>query len=107
MALGLESKTETELESKHPGGFILDNSINPRTRASIYSQFIIALDNTNDELDAINDKSKVYELAEQYANTGFKIIEDYYDKKKGETLLWELFTELDKQYESIVKEEPI
>lgn len=53
------------------------------------------------ELDAIAKKGDVYKIAEQYANTGFEYIAGYLETKKPEDLLWDLFKELDEQYEAI------
>jgi len=67
----------------------------------MYSQFISLLIDPDNELDAIADKGHVYKMAEQYANTGFEIIADYLNKKKPKDLVWDLFLELDTQYEEI------
>lgn len=101
MSLGVESKTKTEVVNPYTGGLVLDKSIDSKTQASMYSQFISLLKDPNNELDAIADKGHVYKMAEQYANTGFEIIADYLDKKKPEDLVWDLFMELDAQYEEI------
>jgi len=100
MSLGVESKTETEVIS--PIGLILDKSIDSTTIALMYSQFIYSLKDPDNDLDTISDLSKVYKTAQQYANTGFEMIEDYLNTKKQEDLMWELFDELDQQYEEIV-----
>jgi hypothetical protein len=101
MALGVESKTRTEVVNPYTGGLVLDKSIDSKTRALMYSQFISLLKDPDNELDAITDKGHVYKMAEQYANTGFKILADYFDRKKPEDLVWDLFLELDSQYEEI------
>lgn len=80
---------------------ILEKSIDSKTQASMYAQFISLLSDPDNELDSIADKSQVYKMAEQYANTGFEIIADYFENKKQEDLLWDLFIELDTQYEEI------
>ncbi len=101
MALGVESKTKTEVVNPYSGGLILDKSIDGKTQASMYSQFISLLKDPENELDTVVDKSSVYKMAEQYANTGFEIIADYLDKKKPEDLVWDIFLELDTQYNEI------
>lgn len=101
MSLGVESKTKREVVNPYAGGLVLDKSIDSRTQASMYSHFISLLNDPNNELDSITNKSLVYKTAEQYANTGFEIIADYFDNKKPEALLWDLFLELDVQYEEI------
>lgn len=101
MALGAESKSPTEVKNIYAGGLVLDKSIDSKTQAVIYAQFISQLSNPENELDEIAKKGEVYRLAEQYANTGFEYIEEYIDTKKPETLAWDLFLELDQQYEAL------
>ncbi len=62
---------------------------------------VFFLKDPDNELDFIADKGHVYKMAEQYANTGFEIIADYIDKKRPDDLIWDLFLELDTQYEEI------
>lgn len=104
MSLGVESKTKTEVINPYPGGLILDKSIDSKTQASMYSQFISLLEDPNNEIDAIADKSQVYKMAEQYANTGFEILADYFNKKKPEDLVWDLLLELEAQYIEIKRQ---
>jgi hypothetical protein len=101
MALGVEIKTTTEINNPYTGGLVLDKSIDSKTRAIIYSLFISMLQDPENQLDEVTDKSRVYKLAEQYANTGFEILENYFDKKRPDDLVWDLFLELDKKYEDI------
>jgi len=105
MSLGIESKTKTEVINPYSGGLVLDKSIDGKTRASMYSQFLSSLHNPENEIDEIANKTLVYKMAEQYANTGFEIIADYFDKKAPDVIVWDLFIELDKQYEEIKKAE--
>ncbi len=101
MALGVESKSPTEVKNPYAGGLVLDKSIDSKTQAAIYAQFISQLSEPENELDEITKKGEVYKLAERYANTGFECIEEYIDTKKPETLVWDLFLELDAQYETL------
>lgn len=101
MALGVEIKSPTELKNLYPGGLILDKSIDSKTRAAMYAQFISQLSDPENELDEITKKNEVYRLAEQYANTGFQCLEEYFNTKKPETLVLDLFLELDDQYKSL------
>lgn len=103
MSLGVESKTKTEVVNPYAGGLMLDKSIDSKTQASMYSQFIYQLKDPNSQLETVAEKSIVYKMAEQYANTGFEIIADYFEKKKPEDLIWDLFLELDSQYIEIVQ----
>lgn len=104
MSLGVESKTKTEVTSPYTGGLVLDKSIDGKTQASMYSQFISHLKDPDNELDATTDKASVYKMAEQYANTGFEIIADYFENKKPEDLVWDLFLELNDQYQEIAQQ---
>lgn len=67
----------------------------------MYAKFIASLNGPDIELDSIGHKGQVYKMAEQYANTGFEIIADYFNTKKPEDLVWDLFLELDAQHEEI------
>jgi len=101
MSLGVETKTKTDIVNPYSGGLVQDTAIDDKTRASMYSQFISLLQDPENGLDAIADKGQVYKHTEQYANTGFMIIADYYENKKPEDLIWDLFLELDEQYNEI------
>lgn len=104
MALGVESKSPMELKNPYAGGLVLDKSIDSKTKAAMYAHFISQLSDPENELDEITKKGEVYKMAEQYANTGFECIEEYYDTKKPETLVWDLFLELDEQYKQLKNE---
>jgi len=99
MALGAESKSPTEVKNPYAGGLVLDKSIDSKTQAAMYAQYISQLPEPENDLDEITKKGEVYKLAEKYANTGFEYIEEYVNTKKPETLVWDLFLELDAQYE--------
>jgi hypothetical protein len=101
MALGTESKSTTEVKNPYAGGLVLDKSIDSKTEAAMYAQFISQLSDPENGLDEITKKGEVYKLAEQYANTGFECIEEYIYTKKPETLVWDLFLELDEQYDAL------
>lgn len=99
MAIGIDT-IPTKLENTYPGGLILEKSVESRTRALMYALFIKNLEGK--DLDEITKKDAVYTMAQEYANTGFEIIEDYMGKKKDFDLIWDLFEELDSQYQSII-----
>ena len=101
MAIGAESKSPTVIKNPYAGGLVLEKSIDSKTKAVMYAQYISQLADQENELDEISKKGEVYKLAEQYANTGFECIEEYLDKKTPETLLFELFVELDEQYKEL------
>jgi uncharacterized protein YozE (UPF0346 family) len=104
MSLGVESKTRTDIINPYTGGLILEKSIDGKTHALMYSQFIVSLKDPENELDKIADKEYVYKMAEQYANAGFEIIADYLENNKPDILVWTLFSELDQQYDNVVKD---
>ena len=87
MALGVEAQSPTELKNKYSGGLVLDKSIDGKTQASMYANFIKSLKDPENELDSIANKADVYKIAEQYANTGFEIIADYIENSKPDDLV--------------------
>jgi len=102
VALGIDT-VPTKLENIYPGGFIRKSSIDDMTKALIYAFFISRLPNV-DMLDTIDNKERVYSTAQEYANTGFEILDDYISNKKDYELIWDLLEELDTQYNENVKE---
>ena len=96
MAIGADT-VPMKLENTYPGGLILDSSIEIRTKALMYALFINKLN--GDDIDEISKKDAVYTMAQEYANTGFGIIEGYMKEKKDTDLLWVLFEELDCQFQ--------
>lgn len=98
MALGVEAGAKTQVVNPYTGGFILDKSIDSKSQAIMYAQYLTSFSDPEKDLDNILDKGHVYKLAEQYANTGFKIIEDYLENKKASDLIIDLFLELDDKY---------
>ena len=98
MAIGAET-VPTKLENIYPGGLVLEGSIKTNTKALMYALFIGNLGNS--DIDEITKKDSVYSMAQEYANTGFEIIEDYMNKKKDIDLFWNLLEELDLQYQKI------
>lgn len=101
MAIGIDT-VPAKLENINPGGFILESSIDSTTRALMYAYFISRLPNVG-MLDNVTDKEYVYNTAQEYANTGFEIIDDYINNKKDNELIWDLLAELDNQYRENVK----
>ena len=99
MAIGAEA-VPTKLENINPGGLVLENSIDSRTKSLMYALFIKNLENK--DLDTITQKDAVYNMAQEYANTGFEIIDDYISKKKDTELIWDFLEELDVQYNMVV-----
>lgn len=100
-AIGIDT-VPTKLENINPGGLILESSIDNTTRALMYAYFISKLPNVN-MLDNVTNKEYVYTTAQEFANTGFEILDDYIDHKKDSDLIWDLLEELDNQYNENVK----
>lgn len=104
MAIGYDTTLPSKLENVYPGGLILEKSIDSCTRALMYALFIDKLGER--DLDEITRKDAVYSLAQEYANTGFEVLEDYMGKKRDSDLVWELLEELDAQYDAKIKGAP-
>jgi hypothetical protein len=99
MSLGSES-IPLKLDNIYTGGLLLEHSIESRTKSMMYALYIGKLEDR--DIDEITQKASVYNLAQEYANTGFHIIEDYMGRKKDTDLIWELLAELDEKYCNIV-----
>lgn len=97
MALGIESGIESDLTKTDT--LVRGEYINTKNEAYLYSTYIGDMDNT-DDLDELNDVGKVYAKAQKYANTGFKLINGYFEKAE-EVVRLELLKELDESYSDI------
>ncbi|MDO4556013.1 MAG: hypothetical protein Q4B70_12825 [Lachnospiraceae bacterium] len=95
LALGVESGIETELTKTDT--LVRAEYLSTKNEAYLYSVFISELSDSGD-LDKINDIGNVYRKAQQYANTGFKLIEGMMEKAENVVQL-ELLQELDEMYE--------
>lgn len=98
MALGIESGIETDLSK--PETLVRGEYINTKNEAYIYSAFIGDMDDT-DDLEQLNNVGNIYAKAQKYANTGFKLINNYFEKAE-EVVRLELLQELDEAYNSIM-----
>lgn len=96
MALGVDTY-QTKLDTVN--GLILEKSFGGQMEALLYALFINKKTDQN-TLDLVTDKEQVYSLAQEYANTGFDILEDYMQKEKDMDLVWTLIEELDNQYDN-------
>lgn len=83
--------------------FVRAESIGDTTKALIHA-FYISNKLSADSLDKIENTADVFLLAQQYANTGFGILENAVDTKKPMDFAWELFRELDNQYKAEVED---
>lgn len=100
LALGVESGTETELVKAD--SFVRGEYLHTKEEAFLYSIFISDLDAEMD-LEKVNDLNLVYNKAQRYANTGFKLIEGYFEKPENVVQL-QLLQELNEEYEKIQDE---
>ncbi len=99
MALGVETNTKEALANQD--GLTLSKSLAPEARAIFFAQYIKEVAG-KEGLDMIADQAAVYKYAEEYANVGFNIIEDYQKTVKDTELCWTLLQELDEQYKKVV-----
>jgi len=102
MALGVKEKKRTPLKSQH--GFILEKSIRSMDGAmsNIVSLLVDEVRKSKEE-DHIDDKDYAFRVAEEYANTGFSIIESWLTSKKDEeTMQYSLIEEMDDKFVDIM-----
>lgn len=100
LSLGVESGIETDLTKTET--LVRTEYINTKSEAFIYSTFIADLA-FEEELEKIDDTKQVYGKSQRYANTGFKLINEMFEKPESVIQL-ELLRELDEIYESIKEE---
>lgn len=100
MALGIESGIESDLTKTDT--LVRGEYINTKNEAYLYSTYIGDMEDTED-LDELNNIGKVYSKAQKYANTGFKLIDGYFEKAEDVVRL-ELLKELDEAYAELVEE---
>ena len=101
MSLGVEHNIKTPLGTQSKVALILDKYVNnePKAKAGIYASYLAIVENASDNLDVIEDRSSVYKNAEEYANTGFELLEGYFSKSKQEDIAWDLFAEIEERIE--------
>jgi len=97
MALGYESGNPTPLANTYSGGFIREDTFDGRLLALMYCEYLCQL--SEDEIDRITEKSNLYKLAEQYANSGMKQLQIWKDTVDSETLLYDMLIRLDELYD--------
>lgn len=102
-ALGVNAGIRTKSKSKE--GLVLESAAKGKdsVMSYIYSVAIDELRKTDEE-DRIRDTDLVYGIAEEYANTGFGIIEKLvpdFSKYNEEELVFQLIEMLDEKMEEI------
>ena len=100
MALGVETHTREKLTNSD--GLTLSKSLTPELKAIFFALYVKEVAG-KENLDKIADQASVFNYAEEYANVGFNIIEDYQKNHKDTDLSWIIMKELDEQYEKNVK----
>lgn len=98
MALGLETDTKIPLSNKEG---LTRTSYLIKDEALLYSVFIDKMVDKNN-LEECTEKNKVFELAEEYANTGFDLIKNMMDTKLEQINMLEMIEELDNKYNEIL-----
>lgn len=101
MALGIESKSSEQLVNSE--GLTLSKSLTGETKALFFASYINEVAG-KENLDKVADQEAVFKHAQEYANAGFHMIENYQNTTKDTVLCWQLMAELDKQYEAVVKQ---
>lgn len=96
MALGIESNIESNVKSKE--SFVRSEYVKIKHDALLYSIYIYQLQD-KEQLDSIINRDKIFELAQNYANTGFDLIDDMMKNKAESIIELELIKELDEDYE--------
>jgi len=94
-AMSLGYKAPLKLESRD--GWFLDKNLNISDKAIFYVCYSASHNDVND----FADKSKIYTYAEECANRGFRIINDYFESGSIETLDRRLLLELNDLYDKL------
>lgn len=93
-ALGI--KMPTPIEGKKDG-FFMTRLLSKDDNTFLYSLLM----KENFDLENIDDKNKMYKIAEESANTGFRIIKDMLVSNSPEMMMKSLLVALDEDYEKI------
>lgn len=78
----------------------LEKDMNYEDIALIYSVVLTELGN----IDELTDKEKVYNIAQNMANTGFSFIQNQIENNSFENLTMKLLVNLDEKFEKIIQE---
>lgn len=103
LALGVDKGYRTKSKSKE--GLILESAAKGKDlcMSFIYSVAVEELRKTNEE-NKISENDVVYTIAEEFANTGFAVIEELvpdWNKYNEEELVFQLIEMLDEKIESL------
>lgn len=104
LGLGYHYHIQTPLESKE-GLYRVENMRNEKSfYPAIYFAEVVA--GNPERIDEILNEEKVYNMIEEYANTGFSVLSDYYSNLTSENLMLTLLAEMDETYEVFAKDFP-
>jgi len=108
MAVGVRAGKRVTLGPKV--ALVLESALtnNEWAKSAMYSLLVDELRKTGGE-ENIGNKDVAYEIAQEYANTGFHIIGEWLvdlKQRDEQALMWEMISLLDATYESIFVEMP-
>ena len=105
LGLGVKAGVRTPISTKH--GLILATTVenNAEAMAAIFSLWIQEAIMTNQE-DKLDDRDLAFQLAEEYANTGFMILAEYL-KTPNLPNIHVFIKEMDNRYKECFPEEEI
>lgn len=104
LGLGYKNHVKTPLDKKE-GLYRVENMRNEKSfyPAVYFAEVVMADPN---RIDEILDEDKVYGIIEEYANTGFSVLEDYYGNLNSEQLMYTLLGEMNDVYNEFAKDFP-
>lgn len=106
MAMGVEKGYKTEMYDKGTA-LIRETSVSGKNNA-LMTALMIEEAQTSNEIDKLADKDSTYSLAQDYANTGFTVLNELVERlQQGETnedLIWDMISNLDSKYEELFSE---
>lgn len=104
LGLGYKNHVKTPLEKKE-GLYRVENMKNEKSfYPAIYFAEVVAAQ--PEKIDEILNEDKVFNMIEEYANTGFSVLEDYYGSLNSEMLMLTLLDEMNTVYEEFAKDFP-
>lgn len=104
LGLGYKNHVKTPLEKKE-GLYRVENMKNEKSfYPAIYFAEVVAAQ--PEKIDEVLNEDKVFNMIEEYANTGFSVLEDYYGSLNSEMLMLTLLDEMNTVYEEFAKDFP-
>lgn len=104
LGLGYKNHVKTPLEKKE-SLYRVENMRNEKSfYPAIYFAEVVAAQ--PEKIDEVLNEDKVFNMIEEYANTGFSVLEDYYGSLNSEMLMLTLLDEMNTVYEEFTKDFP-